>query len=213
MLQNADKNFVSPVSGKALILARCIKRGFDLVASLILLILCLPLFVILALLVKVSSKGPVFFVQDRMGYREKPFSIWKFRTMTQSAATASPLVWTKAEEARITAVGRYLRDYGLDELPQLYNIIKGDMSIIGPRPPLVSTFALLSERERIMFRMRPGVLSLAAVEGRRSITMEQRVALHVKYVEEWSLGMDVSILLRSIAVVLLRRDAEEKAKA
>jgi lipopolysaccharide/colanic/teichoic acid biosynthesis glycosyltransferase len=186
-----------------------IKRLFDIVLCLFILILTFPLFMLIALLVRFSSPGSIFFVQERVGRGEKTFYMIKFRTMIDSLAKEPVMVWTEAEEARITPIGRFLRDYGLDELPQVLNILKGNMSIVGPRPPLPAQVENYTEYQRQVFQMRPGVLSLAAVEGRRSIPMEKRIELHVKYVEEWSLGLDLMILWRSLFVVLSRQAASE----
>jgi len=117
--------------------------------------------------------------------------------------------WTKIDEARITSIGHFMRDYGLDELPQLLNIIKGDMSIVGPRSPLPQQVTAFPTHFKKMFRMRPGVLSLAAISGRRALTMEERYNLHVQYVETWTLKLDVKIMWRSLFVVFRREAATE----
>jgi lipopolysaccharide/colanic/teichoic acid biosynthesis glycosyltransferase len=186
-----------------------IKRLIDIIVSLALLILGFPLWVALAILVNLSSPGPILFVQERVGKDGKPFRLYKFRSMTVAPPGGPPAGWSEAEEARITRVGRFLRDYGLDELPQVLNILKGDMSIIGPRPPLPSRAKHYTERQRKVFQMRPGVICLAAFQGRRSIPMEERLELHVQYVERWSLWLDLIILLRTIPVVLGRKDARD----
>ncbi len=186
-----------------------IKRLFDIVVSLFVLILGSPLLILLAILVRLSSPGPVLFMQERPGYRGKPFKMLKFRSMTVNDSGNQALEWSQAEAARITPIGRFMRDYGLDELPQLLNILKGDMSIIGPRPPLMGWAEKFNDRQRVMFQMRPGVLSLAAVEGRRTIPMEHRIELHVQYVEQWSLWLDLIIFWRVAFVVLCRRNATE----
>lgn len=186
-----------------------IKMFFDIIVCSVLLIGSFPLLLLLALLVKLSSAGPVLFIQERMGKNEKPYKIIKFRTMV-GQPDKHATCWNKSEEDRITPIGNFLRDFGLDELPQMFNIIKGDMSIIGPRTPLPQQMASLQPRLKKMFTMRPGVLSLAAIAGRRSLTMEQRYELHVQYVETWSLKLDLKILWRSIFVVLGRESAREK---
>lgn len=190
---------------------RMVKRGLDVAASLLVLIVGMPLFAVVAALVKLSGPGPVFFVQERAGRGGRPFRIYKFRTMAPRPREPEALVWTAADEAAITPVGCFLRDYGLDELPQAWNILKGEMSIVGPRPPLAAQAERYTHRQAAMFRMRPGVLSLAAVEGRRSLPVRRRIALHVAYVENWSLCLDLSILWRSVFVVLGRQDATETA--
>lgn len=185
-----------------------IKRLFDIIVCTVLLICSFPLLLLLALLVKLSSAGPVFFIQERIGRHEKPYKIIKFRTMV-GQPDKHTTSWNKAEEYRITRTGHFMRDFGLDELPQLINILKGDMSIIGPRTPLPQQVIAFSTHLRKMFRMRPGVLSLAAISGRRSLTMEERYELHVKYVEMWSLKLDLKILWQSLFVVLQRESATE----
>ena len=186
-----------------------IKRVIDAIMSLSILLLGFPLLALIAALVELSSPGPVFFVQERIGKDEKTFRMIKFRTMTEAREGQQPASGSGADEVRVTRVGRFLRDYGLDELPQVINILRGDMSIVGPRAPLPERAKGYSERQRRVFTMRPGLVSIAVYEGQRSIPMEQRIELHVRYVETWSLCLDLKILLRSVPVVLLRRDANE----
>lgn len=186
-----------------------IKRFFDIGFCSLILIIGFPFLVLFGILVKFSSPGPVFFVQTRIGKNEIPYQIIKFRTMV-GRYDKNAKVWTKSEEERITRIGHFMRDYGLDELPQLINILKGDMSIIGPRPPLPQQVKEFSSRYKKMFKMRPGVLCLAGIAGRRSLTMEQRYESHVQYVETWSLKLDLKILWQSLFVVLRREDATDK---
>jgi len=185
-----------------------IKRVFDVVACLMVLALGAPIFIIIALIVRLSSPGPVLFIQERTGRYGRTFRMYKFRTMV-GRKDESILVWTKTDEQRITRVGRFLRDYGLDELPQVINILKGDMSIVGPRPPRPLQAERYSDHQRIMFNMRPGVISLADVKGRRSIPTEERIDWHVRYVQNWSLGLDLEILWKTLLIVLRRENAEE----
>ena len=185
-----------------------IKRSADVLIALLMIAAFWPLFLLIALMVKCTSRGPVLFVQERIGLKSRIFRIYKFRTMTHDPGHQA-LEWSKVEEMRITKIGKMLRNYGLDELPQVMNILKGDMSIIGPRPPLAIYLRNFSNVQRRMFDMRPGVLSLAAVSGRRSITMDQRTELHCHYVDNWSLALDVRILWRSLSVVLLKKYASE----
>ena len=185
-----------------------IKRIMDIVLCTMVLLITLPLLLIMPILVKLSSPGRVFFLQKRAGREMKSFEVIKFRTM-KTNLSAQSTVWSKEEEERITSIGRFLRDYGLDELPQLWNILKGDMSIIGPRAMLEETAISIPEQYRSIFRMRPGVLSLAVIAGRRTIPMEKRIELHAQYVEEWSLALDFKILWKSLFVVLFRQDANE----
>lgn len=187
-----------------------IKRLVDLALSCVVLILGSPIFLVIGVLVIITSPGPVFFVQRRVGENEKLFKLIKFRTMTGSRNEAIK-VWTSSDEARITSVGRFLRDYGLDELPQVINIIKGDMSIIGPRPPLPEQVIEYTVEQRRSFLMRPGVLSLAAVRGRRSIPVDKRIEYHVEYIDNWSILLDLKILWHSLFVVLGRQNATENS--
>jgi lipopolysaccharide/colanic/teichoic acid biosynthesis glycosyltransferase len=186
-----------------------LKRLSDVIFCLVIIIIGFPIFVVIALLVKFSSPGPIFFVQERVGLKQKYFSMIKFRTMTGELPTGSAPVWNKAEDARITSIGRILRDYGLDELPQVINILKGDLSIVGPRSPVPAELKYYKDDQLQIFQMRPGVLSLAAIEGRRSIPMEKRIELHLKYTQNWSLKMDIRILWRAFFVVLRRQSATE----
>jgi len=186
-----------------------IKRFIDIITCSVILVLGFPFLLLLAILIKLSSLGPIFFIQTRIGKNEKPYKIIKFRTMT-GRPDKNVKQWTKSDEERITRLGHFMRDFGLDELPQIFNIIIGDMSIVGPRTPLPQQVAELPTHLKKMFQMRPGVLSLATIEGRRSVSMEQRYELHVKYIEKWSLKLDFKILWQSLIVVLRREDAREK---
>lgn len=190
-------------------LALGVKRAFDIASSILVGVAVFPLFPVIALLVKATSPGPVLFRQDRAGLGQRPFRMYKFRTMVQSTEDCDLTRWSASEEARITSVGRFFRNYGLDELPQVINILKGDMSVIGPRPPLPVQVEEFTVRQKRMFDMRPGVLSLAVIMGRRAIPPEQRIEYHVKYVENWSLLLDLEILLKSILVVFGKQNAEE----
>ena len=185
-----------------------LKRLFDVIMSMLVVVIGAPVFMIVAVLVKLSSPGPVFFVQDRAGKDDTIFRMYKFRTMA-GKPNDSLLVWTESEEARITKIGRFLRDYGLDELPQVLNILRGDMSIVGPRPPLPMQAEQYTDCQKIMFSMRPGVISLADVKGRRSIPMEERVEWHVWYVQNWSMRLDLEILWKTLFIVLRRQNASE----
>ena len=185
-----------------------LKRLFDIIMSMLVAVIGAPVFMVVAVLVKLSSPGPVFFVQDRAGKDDTIFRMYKFRTMA-GKPNDSLLVWTESEEARITKIGRFLRDYGLDELPQVLNILRGDMSIVGPRPPLPMQAEQYTDCQKIMFSMRPGVISLADVKGRRSIPMEERVEWHVWYVQNWSMRLDLEILWKTLFIVLRRQNASE----
>jgi lipopolysaccharide/colanic/teichoic acid biosynthesis glycosyltransferase len=185
-----------------------IKRMIDLAACTAILFVGFPILLLTALLVKITSPGPIFFVQLRVGKNQKIFKMIKFRTMTGKPDEGATR-WTSVDQARITPIGNFLRDYGIDELPQVINIIRGDMSIVGPRPPLPVQVENYTPEQRKAFFMRPGVLSLAAIEGRRAISIDERIALHVKYVENWSFMLDFRIIWRCLFVVLGRKNATE----
>lgn len=185
-----------------------VKRLFDILVGTLMLILLLPILALIALIIKLTSPGPVFFIQERVGKNGRIFKMIKFRTMTGSP-NPNLTKWTEEEEARITKFGRFLREYGLDELPQLINIIKGDMSIIGPRAPLPAQVDSYTEYERVALKMRPGVTGLGAIKGRYALTPEQRRKFHSEYVERWSLGLDFKILFSTIIIVLKRKNAAE----
>ncbi len=191
-------------------LGLAIKRGLDLALALAALEVSAPLMAALIPAVKLSSPGPLFFTQDRVGRDGRVFRMYKLRTMRVRERGTQPLVWTKDDADRVTPVGSFLRDFGLDELPQIVNILRGDMSVIGPRPPLPDQAARFTDEQKRMFRMRPGVLSLAAIMGRRSLSPEDRIRYHVEYVERWSLRLDCEILWKSLFVVFGRQDAVDR---
>lgn len=193
------------------------KRAADLLAAAVLLLLAAPVLVATALIVKLTSRGPVLFVQKRVGLRCREFAMYKFRTMRQGAEreqdrlarAQSGRTFLKIErDPRITAVGRFLRHYSLDELPQLVNVLRGDMSLVGPRPVLPCDFDKFPKLDQLRrFSMPPGVTGLWQVSGRSACTDEQRIALDLTYVDRWSLGLDLSILARTVPVVLSGRGA------
>jgi lipopolysaccharide/colanic/teichoic acid biosynthesis glycosyltransferase len=192
------------------------KRGGDIVGSLALLILLAPLFLLIIALIKLTSPGPVAFVQRRIGFRCNDFGMYKFRTMVANAERLQRELaeqtgkdfFKLANDPRITPVGRFLRRYSLDELPQLFNVLEGTMSLVGPRPLLVSDlekFPLRGQMRR--FSVRPGMTGLWQVSGRSDTTDEERMALDRQYVNEWGLWLDLKILARTVRVVLSGRGA------
>ena len=173
----------------------------DSATASLLLVLLSPLIAGVALAALVSHGRPVFFVQTRAGLLGKPFRLYKFRTM------GPQLGGTEAfdESARITTLGRALRKLSLDELPQLWNVVRGEMSVVGPRPLLMGYLELYSLRQSTRHHVRPGLTGLAQVKGRNSLTWDDRLELDAQYVETFSLGLDLSIVLKSILVVFLGR--------
>jgi exopolysaccharide biosynthesis polyprenyl glycosylphosphotransferase len=190
-----------------------IKRATDIVLSLIFLLLVAPVCAIVALLIKVSSDGPVFFRQERMGLNKRKFLILKFRTMVPNAEKllaelegqneVSGPVFKIKKDPRITPLGKVLRRTSFDELPQLFNVLKGDMSLVGPRPLPVRDYEGFSEDwQRRRFSVRPGITCLWQVNGRSSIPFEQWMKLDLQYMDEWSLWLDIKILARTVSAVL-----------
>lgn len=178
-----------------------IKRCLDFVLSLLALILLSPVLLIVAVLVRIKLGTPVIFKQERPGRNEKIFRMYKFRTMTDQKDNEGRLL---PDEIRLTSFGKKLRSTSLDELPELFNILKGDMSIVGPRPLLVRYLPLYNERQRHRHDVRPGFTGLAQVNGRNSISWEEKFEWDVKYVEKLSFGLDVKIILQTVKTVLKR---------
>ena len=178
-----------------------IKRCLDFVLSLMALILLSPALLVVAVLVRVKLGTPVIFKQERPGRNEKIFRMYKFRTMTDQKDNEGRLL---PDEIRLTSFGKKLRSTSLDELPELFNILKGDMSIVGPRPLLVRYLPLYNERQRHRHDVRPGFTGLAQVHGRNSISWEEKFEWDVKYVEKLSFGLDVKIILQTVKTVLKR---------
>lgn len=178
-----------------------IKRIIDLVLSVVGLIVLSPLFLIIAICIKLDSEGPVFFLQERAGFKGKPFMIYKFRSMVNNAVNMGDGYYTGENDPRITRVGRFLRNTSLDEIPQLINIIKGEMSIIGPRPTLMYQVKEYDDFQKRRLLMKPGITGLAQVNGRNSLTWPERIKYDVKYVDNYSLWLDIKIFFKTIIVV------------
>lgn len=179
------------------------KRLLDLVASMLIFILLSPVFLVVMVLLSLANKGSPFFIQQRPGKNEKIFNIIKFKTMNDTKDDQGNLL---PDAQRLTKVGGFIRKTSLDEIPQLINVIKGDMSLIGPRPLLVSYLDLYDEFEKKRHIVRPGITGWAQVNGRNAIDWETKFKLDVYYVENLSLGLDIKILLKTINNVLLSKD-------
>lgn len=180
----------------------CMKRCLDFLLSLCGLILLSPVLLILAVLVRVKLGSPVLFKQERPGKNEKIFTLCKFRTMTDEKDEKDEKGNLLPDAVRLTKFGKFLRGTSLDELPELFNILKGDMSIVGPRPLLVSYLPYYSERERLRHSVRPGLTGLAQVSGRNYIDWDRRLAKDVEYVENLSFRMDMKVLWMTVQTVL-----------
>lgn len=182
------------------------KRVVDLAIAVPAFVLTAPVMIGVALWVRRDSPGPILFRQERVGLHGRTFLLLKFRTMVDGAERMGAGLAIDRDDARITRAGAILRRLSLDELPQLWNVIRGDMSIVGPRPTVAAQVARYTDLQRRRLEARPGITGLAQVRGRAAIPWSQRIAIDIEYVDRWSLGLDVQILLRTIAVVVRRDD-------
>ena len=193
------------------------KRAFDLMAAAVLLLVALPVMAIAAIAVRLDSAGPVIFKQSRVGKDQRPFTILKFRTMVAGAPDlvddVAPLneaghhFFKVRRDPRVTRVGRLLRKWSVDELPQLWNVLRGDMALVGPRPPLPEEVARYEDWHLRRLRVRPGVTGLWQVSGRSDVDFNEAVRLDIFYIENWSVGLDIAIALRTVKAVLGRDGA------
>jgi undecaprenyl phosphate N,N'-diacetylbacillosamine 1-phosphate transferase len=188
---------------------KLLKRILDLLISLPAIILLSPVFLIISLAVWLSSKGPAIFRQPRAGKNGWPFIFYKFRTMKTEVDPFGPSP-KAADDLRLTKVGKLLREYSLDELPQLFNVLKGDMSIVGPRPLYISQMAEWDEKQKKRLLVKPGLTGLAQISGRGELTREEKLELDVKYVETAGFWLDIKIILATIAQVFGRKNIYEK---
>ena len=196
-----------------------VRRAFDVVASGIGLLVISPLLLGAAIAIRIDSRGPVFFAQERLGRRGRPFRLYKLRTMAidaegrktalqaASAGALSGVRFKLRRDPRVTRVGAILRKFSIDELPQLWNVLRGDMTIIGPRPPVWREVALYDPAALRRLEVTPGLTCLWQVGGRSDLSFEEQVALDVEYIDHASLRSDVSILLRTIPAVVTGRGA------
>lgn len=194
-----------------------IKRLFDIVASAVALWLLLPLLAGVALIIKFTSRGPIFFKQVRTGLHGKPFNMLKFRSMVVNAeelkAKLAALneqtgpVFKMANDPRVTRIGRFIRKFSIDELPQLINVLRGDMSVVGPRPPVPPEVAKYEAWQRRRLSVRPGLTCIWQVSGRNQISFEQWMYLDMQYIDHWSLKGDINLILKTVPVVITGRGA------
>lgn len=179
-----------------------VKRIIDFLGSLIGIIIISPIILMLAISIKLTSKGPVFFKQERLGKDGRVFKILKFRTMVVNAEKIGTGLFVKTDnDNRITKVGKLLRATSLDELPQLWNVITGDMSLVGPRPPVPQhpyKYENYSDFQRRRFEMKPGMTGLTQVTVRNSVSWDERIPIDVEYIEKFSILLDIKILFRTL---------------
>ena len=196
---------------------RSVKRLFDIFVSAATLVVLSPLFVAVAVLVKLTSKGPVFFRQARVGLHGRPFNIFKFRTMVVNAEALKEQLLANNEQTgpvfkmkndpRITPIGRFLRKHSIDELPQLINVLRGDMSVVGPRPPVPQEVARYEAWQRRRLSVRPGLTCIWQVSGRNQITFQEWMYLDMRYIDHWSITDDLNLILRTLPIVVTGRGA------
>lgn len=183
-----------------------LKRALDISASLSsLLVLVIP-FIVISLFIKIDSKGPIFFKQERVGKDGKNFFIWKFRTMINGAINHGLGLNVAKNDPRITRIGVILRNLGIDELPQLINVFLGDMSLVGPRPTLRNQVDLYGNFERQRLSAKPGMTCLSIIKGRNRLSWNERIELDVEYIKTWSLWLDIKIIIKTFWVVLVKRE-------
>lgn len=183
--------------------ARVFKRTIDIIGSLFLILMLSPVFIVLWIVIRFQMGTPVVFKQTRPGKDEKIFSIMKFRSMSDKRDASGQLL---PDKDRITSIGRFIRKTSLDELPQLFNVLKGDMSFVGPRPLLMQYLPYYTEEEKLRHSVRPGITGLAQVNGRNFLSWDDKLALDVKYVKSLSLLLDLKILFLTALKVIKRKD-------
>jgi lipopolysaccharide/colanic/teichoic acid biosynthesis glycosyltransferase len=179
------------------------KRLFDIILASMLIVLFLPLYIIISILILIFMGNPILFRQKRPGYKEKIFGIFKFRTMTDEKDLNGHML---PDEERLNGVGKFIRSTSLDELPQIFNVLKGDMSFIGPRPLLVEYLEFYTEEEKKRHLVRPGITGWAQINGRNSISWEDKFKYDVWYVQNQSFALDMKILMMTFLKVVNRSD-------
>lgn len=196
-----------------------VKRWLDLIWAILGLIIVSPIMLLASIAIKIDSRGPIIFKQKRLGQYGKEFNIYKFRTMCVGAENMGSKQYSFKSDPRITKVGRFLRATSIDELPQLFNIIKSEMSLIGFRPPLTYhpfRFEEYTDEQKIMFELKPGITGWAQIHGRKEVNWDNRIAMNVWYVKNVSLKIDIIIFFTTIWKVLLNKDnvnQSEKSKS
>lgn len=183
-----------------------LKRIFDFLGAFLGLIALSPLFFLVAILIKIDSPGPVFFRFERAGKNGKPFSPFKFRTMKEGAMKEGLGYNVSRDDERITKIGKFLRKWGIDELPQLINVLKGEMSLVGPRPTFVRQTEKYNNFEKKRLNMKPGLAGWALIYGRNSLSWEERIKYDVWYVENWSLWLDIKIIFKTFYLIFIRQE-------
>lgn len=194
-----------------------LKRGFDIVIGLLIMAVFFVPLVLIALCIRLDSPGPALYSQDRMGFLGRNFKLYKFRTMIADAddhieklkhlSDRSGPVFKMKNDPRVTRIGRWLRRFSLDEIPQIFNVLKGDMSLVGPRPQVLWEAAQYDEHAKKRLRIKPGITGLWQVSGRASLSYQEMIDLDIYYLENWSLGLDLKVLLRTLPAVFAKEGA------
>ena len=194
-----------------------VKRGFDLVVSALVVVIGLPVWLLIALAIRLDSRGPILFVDRRIGVGEREFPMLKFRTMVAEASELQPELEDENEaegalfkirdDPRLTRVGGFLRRFSLDEIPQVVNVLKGEMSLVGPRPLPLRDYKLLEDWHRLRYGVLPGMTGLWQISGRSGLSFDDLVRLDFTYIENWSIWLDISIIVKTIPAVITRRGA------
>ena len=226
-LQQLTESLVSPVGTRfreRMLAERLVKRSIDVASASLVTVLGFPFYLAVALLIKLTSRGPVFYSQSRIGEHGEVFTLYKFRTMRQGADDAihreftrsfiegrmsnssldekAPSVYKLTNDPRVTSIGNFLRKTSLDELPQFINILRGEMTIVGPRPPLQYELEYYEEWHKLRLEVKPGLTGLWQVSGRSSVPFNEMVKLDLYYIEHWTLLLDFKIMMRTIPVML-----------
>jgi lipopolysaccharide/colanic/teichoic acid biosynthesis glycosyltransferase len=183
-----------------------LKRFFDLTVSLLLLVILSPFLILISLIVMINIGWPVFFIQKRPGKDERIFKMIKFRTMTDQKDAKGLLL---PDQLRVRKFGRFLRRTSLDELPELFNVIRGDMSFVGPRPLFIKYLPYFTEREKKRHEFKPGITGLAQVSGRNLLKWDERLEMDVQYIEKFNLWLDFKIIFRTLVNVIKQKDVLE----
>jgi len=178
-----------------------IKRLTDIIISLFAFIVFLPIIFFLVIAIKLETKGPAFFIHERTGYKEERFNLYKLRGMVHNALEIGPEI-TGVNDSRITKVGKFLRRTSIDEIPQVLNVIKGEMSIIGPRPEITSITDTYSESQREVFNFKPGITGISQINGRQTLTPDERVKMEIEYYNKATFFSDLKIIFKTVKVVI-----------
>ena len=178
-----------------------LKRLTDILVSFFTFVIFLPVILVLAVAVKLETKGPVFFLHERTGYKGEKFKLYKLRGMVHNALEVGPEI-TDVNDSRITKVGRFIRRTSVDEIPQIINVIKGEMSIVGPRPEITSITDTYSKMQREVFNFKPGITGISQINGRQTLTPDERVKMEIEYYSKANFFSDLKVVLKTFKVVI-----------